>query len=158
VSRVPRAGAGAHDGLVPAPILVAEDDAQHRLLICAAFAAARLANPIHIVEDGEQAVTYLGGAGEYADRRRYSLPALILLDLHMPGRSGLEVLAWLKTHGAGRVPVIVLTASEEEDDINEAFAAGAGSYLVKPVGFDALLDVIRNLDLRWLVLPPADHG
>ncbi len=139
-----------------APILVAEDDAQHRLLICAAFAAARLANPIHLVEDGEEAVAYLGGRGRYGDRRRYPLPALVLLDLHMPRRSGLEVLGWLRSNDVlDRVPVLLLTASEEEADINEAFAAGASSYLVKPVGFDALLDVVKTLDLRWQILPAA---
>lgn len=144
-------------GAEMAPILVAEDDAQHRLLICAAFAAARLANPIHLVEDGEEAVSYLGGRGKYADRRRYPLPALVLLDLHMPRRSGLEVLGWLRSRNGGlnRVPVLLLTASEEEADINEAFAAGASSYLVKPVGFDALLDVVKTLDLRWQILPAA---
>ena len=136
-------------------ILVAEDDAQHALLIRAALAAARLANPVHLVHDGEEAVAYLAGTDGYADRDRYPLPALVLLDLHMPGRSGLEVLAWLRAcPGLERVPVLVLTASEEAAHIDEAFQAGADSYLIKPVGFDALLDVVRNLELRWLVLPP----
>ncbi len=140
-------------------ILVAEDDAQHALLIRAAFVAARLANPIHLVEDGEQAIAYLAGAGRYAERDRYPLPALVLLDLHMPRTSGLEVLAWLRScPGLAGVPVLVLTASEEAADINEAFDAGASSYLVKPVGFDALLDVVKSLELRWLILPPDGHG
>ena len=145
--------------MIAPAILVAEDDAQHALLIRAAFSAAGLANPIHLVEDGEQAVAYLAGTERYADRGRYPVPALVLLDLHMPGRSGLEVLAWLRAcPELGRVPVLVLTASEEAADIDEAFQAGADSYLIKPVGFDALLDVVRNLALRWLVLPPDGHA
>ena len=140
-------------------ILVAEDDAQHAVLIRAALSAAGLANPVHLVEDGEQAVAYLAGTGAYADRARYPLPALVLLDLRMPVTSGLEVLAWLRARpGLERVPVLVLTASEEAADINEAFEAGADSYLIKPVGFNALLDVVKDLPLRWLILPGDGRG
>ena len=134
-------------------ILVAEDDAQHALLIRAAFAAAHFANPVVVVDDGDQAVAYLKGEGAYADRERHPRPVLVLLDLHMPGRSGLEVLAWLRAQpNLRQLPVIVLTASEEEANIKHAFDAGAMSYLIKPVGFDALLDVVRSLELQWLII------
>ena len=141
--------------MIAPAILVAEDDAQHALLIRASLSAARVANPVHLVHDGEQAVAYLAGTDGYADRDRYPPPALVLLDLHMPGRSGIEVLTWLRASPSlARVPFLVLTASEEAAHIDEAFQAGADSYLIKPVGFDALLDVVRNLELRWLVLAP----
>lgn len=140
---------------VSAPaILVAEDDAQHRLLIRAALAAAKLANPVQLVSDGDAAIAYLAGGGDYADRDRYPLPVLVLLDVHMPGASGLEVLAWLRARSGrlGQIPTVLLTASDDEADIDGAFAAGATSYLVKPVGFDALLDVVRTLGLPWMLL------
>jgi CheY-like chemotaxis protein len=135
-------------------ILVAEDDAQHRLLIGAALTAAKLDNPVHLVSDGDAAIAYLAGDGDYANRHRYPLPVLVLLDVHMPGASGLEVLAWLRTQpgSLGQISTVVLTASDDEADINGAFAAGATSYLVKPVGFDALLDVVRGLGLRWVLV------
>jgi CheY-like chemotaxis protein len=139
---------------VSAPaILVAEDDAQHRLLIRAALAAAKLANPVQLVTDGDAAIAYLAGGGTNANRDQ-SLPVLVLLDLHMPGASGLEVLAWLRAQPGrlGQLPTVLLTASDDEADIDGAFAAGATSYLVKPVGFDALLDVVRTLGLPWMLL------
>ena len=135
-------------------ILVAEDDAQHRLLIRAALTAAKLANPVQLVGDGDAAIAYLADHGDYANRQRYPLPVLVLLDVHMPGASGLEVLAWLRAQpgSLGQVPTVLLTASDDEADIDSAFAAGATSYLVKPVGFDALLDVVRALGLPWMLL------
>ena len=144
-------------------ILVAEDDAQHGLLIQAALAAAKLSNPVRLVTDGHAAIAYLTGDGDYANRERYPLPVLVLLDVHMPGTSGLEVLAWLRAQpgSLGQVPTVVLTGSDDEADIDAAFAAGATSYLVKPVGFDALLDVVRGLSLRWMLLgkePEAQGG
>ena len=135
-----------------AAILVAEDDAQHALLIRAALKAARLANPILAFDHGEQALAYLNGVGAYADRGRYPLPVLGLFDLHLPGMSGLEVLTAMRSQpGLGDVPAVVLTASEDPDDIDLAFSAGANSYLIKPVGFEALLDVVRNLGLNWVL-------
>lgn len=134
-------------------ILVAEDDDQHALLIRAALGAARLANPVQIVGDGNEAVDYLGGEGLYADRTSFPPAALLLLDLDMPGRSGLEVLAWLRSRPElSHLPAVVLTASEVGEDVTRAYELGAASYLVKPVGFDALLDVVWGLGLDWLVL------
>ncbi len=133
-------------------ILVVEDDGQHALLVRAAFSAAKLANPLHVVNDGDQAIAYLSGDGEYADRDCFPLPVLILLDLNLPTTPGLEVLDWLGAHPELRdIPAVILTASDEPSDIHHAFALGARSYLIKPVGFDALLDVVRGLDLFWMV-------
>ena len=140
------------NGQAPAAILVAEDDAQHALLIRAALKAARLANPILVFDDGKHALAYLGGEDVYADRGRYPLPVLALFDLHLPDMSGLDVLRSMReTSGLSQVPAVVLTASEDPGDIDHSFAAGANSYLIKPVGFEALLEVVRNLGLHWVL-------
>lgn len=136
----------------PASILVAEDDAQHALLIRAALKAAGLVNPILVFDEGEQALAYLEGEGLYADRELYPFPVLGLFDLHLPGMSGLDVLRCMReTSGLSHVPAVVLTASEDPADIDRAFSAGANSYLIKPVGFEALLEVVRNLGLHWVL-------
>ncbi|HID74249.1 MAG TPA: response regulator [Thermoplasmata archaeon] len=134
-------------------ILLVEDDPNDVLLIKRAFRKADLANPIQVVEDGERALDYLAGKGEFADRERYPHPVLVLLDLKLPKSSGFEVLAWIRRHpGMKRLPVIVLTSSQEISDINRAYELGANSYLVKPVNFDALLEMVRALNLYWMVL------
>lgn len=136
-----------------ATILVVEDDPGHAMLIQEAFGAAQLANPLHVVSDGEEAIAYLEGTGPYTDRDAHPLPVLVLLDIHMPKRSGLDVLEWMRGEpDLKRVPVIMLTASEDDGDIDRAYELGANSYLIKPVGFDALLDVVRTLGLYWLVV------
>ena len=89
----------------------------------------------------------------YGDRGRYPLPALMLLDLKLPGMSGFEVLLWLRQQpGLKRLPVVVLTSSKENTDINRAYELGANSYLVKPASFDALVNIIERLNHYWLVL------
>ncbi|HEV7367855.1 response regulator [Arenibaculum sp.] len=138
----------------PKPILLVEDDPDDQLLIRRAFTKARLLNPLRVVGDGDAAVDYLSGAEGYADRHANPLPALLLLDLKLPRRSGLEVLEWLRSRPApmGRTPVVVLTSSKESADVDRAYELGANSYLVKPVDFDGLLDMIKTAGLYWTVL------
>lgn len=144
------------NGPTPASILVAEDDAQHALLIRAALKAAGLVNPILVFDEGEQALAYLEGEGFYADRGLYPFPVLGLFDLHLPDMSGLDVLRRMReTSGLSHVPAVVLTASDDPGDIDHSFAAGANSYLIKPVGFEALLEVVRNLGLHWVLTSAA---
>ncbi len=134
-------------------ILLVEDDPNDVLLIQRAFRKARLVNPLQVVRDGEEAIAYLGGEGAYADREQYPLPALVLLDLKLPRRSGFEVLQWIRQHaGLKRVPVVVLTSSRNGPDINQAYELGANSYLVKPVGFEGLVDLLKAVHLYWMVL------
>jgi CheY-like chemotaxis protein len=124
-------------------ILLVEDDPNDVLLIQRAFRKARLGNPIHVVRDGEEAIEYLSGVGAYSDERSHPLPELMLLDMHLPKKSGVEVLAWLRgVEILKRLPVVVLTASREQEDINRAFDSGANAYLVKPGTFDDLLESI----------------
>jgi len=135
------------------PILLVEDSPDDALLIQRAFRKANLANPVQLVRDGEEAVTYLSGAAPYEDRVRFPLPVLMLLDLKLPRRSGLEVLAWVRQESVvKRLPIVVLTSSRESVDVNRAYDLGVNSYLAKPVGFEALLEMVKNLNLYWLVL------
>ena len=132
-------------------ILIVEDNPTDVLLIKRAIAKAGLTHPLAVMSDGDAAVAYLAGTGGYADRRAHPLPGLILLDLKLPRRSGLEVLQWLKQEpGLRRIPVVVLTSSAENRDIARAYDLGANSYLVKPVVFDELHRMMERVDQYWL--------
>lgn len=135
------------------PILLVEDSPDDALLIQRAFRKANLANPVQLVRDGEEAVAYLKGIPPFDDRSRFPLPVFMLLDLKLPRRSGLEVLAWVRQESpVKRLPVVVLTSSRESVDVNRAYDLGVNSYLTKPVGFEALLEMVKNVNLYWLVL------
>lgn len=128
-------------------ILLVEDNEDDILLIERAFRKANVANPLVVVHDGEEAVAYL------SDLDGNPIPELVLLDLKLPRKSGFEVLAWLRAQpGLRRLPVVVLTSSGETPDIDRAYDLGANSYLVKPVGFEALLEMVKALGLYWLLL------
>lgn len=133
-------------------ILIVEDDPNDVILIQRAFQRARVANPLRFAGDGEQAIAYLRGEGDYGDRTAHPLPVLILLDLKLPRVSGFEVLAWLRAQPVlRRIPVAILTSSAESPDINRAYDLGANSYLVKPVLFAALVELVQTLKLYWLI-------
>ncbi len=134
-------------------ILLVEDNRMEVELTLDAFRVARLAHRIEVAGNGKQALDYLFGAGAYAERRRYPLPDLILLDLKMPGVDGFEVLRRLKADSTlRRLPVVVLTSSSEEGDLAASYDIGANSYLVKPVSFKDFVDVVRRIDHYWLRL------
>lgn len=134
-------------------ILMAEDDENDVFFVERAFKQAQIANPLHRVQDGEEAMAYLRGDGQYADRDKFPIPYLLLLDLKMPRKNGFEVLAWLKQQpGLKRLPVVVLTSSKEDPDVNRAYELGANTYLVKPVKFEGLVDMMKTLNLYWLIL------
>ncbi|MGZ8920414.1 MAG: response regulator, partial [Limisphaerales bacterium] len=99
------------------------------------------------------AVAYLQGVETFSDRDRHPVPDLVLLDLKMPRKSGLEVLGWIREQANyKRLPVVVFTSSKHDQDINRAYELGANSYLVKPVGFDALLETVKQIHLYWATL------
>ena len=134
-------------------VLLADDDPNDVFLLQRAFQKTNIANPLRVVRDGEEAMAYLSGQDQYADRQRHPLPVLLLLDLKMPRKSGFEVLRWLRQQaGLKRLPVVVLTSSNQNPDINKAFDLGANSYIVKPGGFDSLVEMVKNLNLYWLIL------
>ena len=134
-------------------ILLVEDNPDDVLLIKRAFKKAGLPHALQVASHGEDAVDYLAGDGGYADREKHPFPSLMLLDLQLPRRSGHEVLEWLRAQeDLRRLPVVVLTSSREPADINRAYDLGANSYLVKPVSFDALLEMVQVLERYWIVL------
>jgi CheY-like chemotaxis protein len=131
-------------------ILLAEDDPNDVLLIQRAFQKAGLRNALKITRDGDQAIDYLGGQGMYADRERFPLPFLLLLDLKMPGTDGFEVLQWVrKEPELKRLLVVVLTSSNLQTDVDRAYELGANSYLVKPVSFDEMVNMIQRFEIYW---------
>lgn len=131
-------------------ILLAEDDPNDVLLIQRAFQKAGLQGSLRIVRDGEEAIRYLNGGGDYADRQRFPLPFLLLLDLKMPGADGFDVLQWVRTERAfKRLLVIVLTSSNLQSDVDRAYELGANSYLVKPVEFQEMVNMIQRFEVYW---------
>lgn len=134
-------------------VLLVEDDPNDIILIKRAFSKANITNPLQVVEDGEEAIAYLAGQGHYGDREKYPLPRLLLLDLKLPRKSGHGVLEWLgQQPRLKRLTVVVLTSSKQINDINKAYDLGANSYLVKPVTFDSLVDMVKTLNFYWLIL------
>src|SRR5216117_437361 len=135
------------------PILLVEDDEDDILLLRRAFRNARIANPLFEVRDGQAAIQYLSGEGDYADRTRYPIPFLILLDLRLPKLSGFEVIAWMRDQPQlANLIVVVLTASDHVPDVTKARDLGANSYLVKPGNFEELVQMVKRIKGRWLLL------
>src|SRR5437588_3708398 len=117
--------------LAPAVILIVEDREDDALLMCRAFARCSSDTAVHVLRDAPEAISYLSGAGKYASREEYPLPALILLDLHLPGMDGFELLAWIrKKDGIRTLPVVVLTSSDRVRDVKRAYDLGANSFFV----------------------------
>ncbi len=143
-----------------ATILLVEDNAMDVELIIDAFKEARLGNKIQVARNGKEALEFLFGKGKYADRKQYPLPDIVLLDLKMPGIDGHEVLKRIKVaEKLKRLPVIILTSSRDEGDRIMSYDNGANSYLVKPVSFDAFLEVVKKVSDYWFTLnvePPMD--
>ena len=136
-------------------ILHIDDDPNDTALLQAAIRHAALSYSIVNVQDGDDAIDYLKGAGDYADRLRYPLPSLILLDIKLPRQTGHEILKWIREYPQFKqVPVIVLSGSELKDDIKQAYGAGANSYLIKPIGFEALVALVKDLGAVWLGARP----
>lgn len=133
-------------------ILLVEDNPRDVILVQRAFNKANVSPLLQVVSDGDKAVAYLAGEDPYHDRVQYPLPILMLLDLKLPRRSGAEVLMWLKQQpGLRRLPVVVLTASREYADVNRIYDLGANAYIVKPVAFDSLVEIVKALNLHWLI-------
>jgi CheY-like chemotaxis protein len=145
-----------------AQILLIEDNRMDAELTLDAFHEAKLLNTIHIASNGQEALDYLFGRGQYADRNTFPLPNLILLDLKLPGIDGFEVLRQIKsTPILKRLPVVILTSSKEEGDRALSYDYGANSYLVKPVSFDGFMGVVRQIEGYWLslnVAPPESEA
>ncbi|MCB1775841.1 MAG: response regulator [Candidatus Competibacteraceae bacterium] len=134
-------------------ILLVEDNPVDVDLTLRAFARRRLANPVQVVRDGEEALAWIPRweAGE-------PLPVVVLLDLKLPRVDGLEVLRQLKAHPCCQtVPVVVLTTSGEDRDVQTAYQLGANSYIIKPVDFHRFMEVVTQIELYWCVVNKSPH-
>lgn len=132
-------------------VLLVDDDPDDRFLFQAAWSEAGIKNPLRMLEDGLQARDYLAGAGKYAERAGLPPPALVLLDVKMPGMSGLEVLEWLRGREATRrLPVVMLSASTHPKDAAEACRLGANSFVIKPSSISELIELIAAVKSYWL--------
>ena len=131
-------------------ILMADDDADDRLLAKDALTECRLANDLHFVEDGEELLEYLQRRGKYSSMIDSPRPGLILLDLNMPRKDGREALKEIRADPELRkIPVVVLTTSKADTDIGRIYELGANSFISKPVSFDSLVDVMKILGRYW---------
>ena len=143
------------DPAAPVEILLVEDDPGDVLMAREALADAKMLNNLHVVENGEQALEFLFQQGAYADAPR---PGLIFLDLNLPRVDGREVLARIKTDETlRRIPVVVLTTSEAEEDILRSYDLHANAYVTKPVDFEQFVKVVRQVDdfyISVVRLPP----
>lgn len=132
-------------------ILIADDDPDDRLLLKEAFEESRLSNIMDFTVDGQDLIDYLRRQGPYAGLKNLPLPGLILLDLNMPRKDGREALAEIKSDpDLRRIPVIVFTTSENEDDVLRSYDLGVNSFLVKPVTFEGLVYSVRTMTDYWL--------
>lgn len=132
-------------------ILLVEDNPDDVFFMGRAMKGAEITNHVQVAETGEQAIAYLSGEGEYSDRAKFPLPCLVLLDLKLPGKTGLEALEWLRSHEQfENLIVLVLTTSREPRDISEAYRLGANAYLVKPTSPSQLVTMMKAVKDFWI--------
>jgi CheY-like chemotaxis protein len=142
----------------PITILLADDDEEDRMLTAGALEESRVVNDLRFVEDGDDLLDYLYHRGKYSDPQSSPVPGLILLDLNMPRKDGREALREIKADpDLRRIPIVVLTTSKAEEDIYRTYDLGANSFVTKPVSFDGLVNVMRDIGRYWIEiveLPP----
>jgi CheY-like chemotaxis protein len=135
----------------PIVILMADDDADDRMLTRDALEESRVLNELRFVEDGEELMEYLTRKGKYADAKDSPRPGLILLDLNMPKKDGREALKEIKSDpNLRRIPVVIMTTSKAEEDVFRSYDFGASSFITKPVTFDRLVELMRTLGEYWV--------
>ena len=135
----------------PAPILHVEDNEDDQFFLKRAFAAAGIANDLLVVDDGQKAIDYLSGQGDYADRQKFALPCLVILDLKLPRIHGLEVLKWIRAHEEFKtIIVIIFSSSPLRNDVDTAYKTGSNSFIVKPLGVDQMTQIAQLIKAYWL--------
>jgi CheY-like chemotaxis protein len=133
------------------PVLYAEDEENDAFFMERAFKQAGIPTPLVVVADGQVVIDYCSASGQYANRAEYPLPSLLLLDLNMPKKSGLEVLKWVRTQPSFyTLPVVVVTSSTQDADIHRAYIQGANAYLVKPAKPNELIVMVKAINDFWL--------
>lgn len=131
-------------------VLLVEDDLNDIFLVKRAFKMARIQNPLQVVTDGQEAINYLQGADKYADRDTFPLPKLMVMDIKMPRKTGFEVLEWVKQNPVlRRVPVVIVSSSDNPTDINHAYELGANAYMVKPMDYRAVEHLFHSITHYW---------
>ncbi len=131
-------------------ILLVEDNEDDVIMTREAFADARISNEIHVVRDGDEAMAYLQQKGKFVNVVH---PGLILLDINLPKKNGMELLEEIKTDAALRhIPIIMLTTSDRQEDIVRSFSNGACSYITKPVGFGDFVNMAQKFSLYWTLI------
>jgi len=139
----------------PIDILLVEDDPGDVLMTREAFAHHKIRNPLHVAEDGVEALRFLNREGPFGDAPR---PGLILLDLNLPRKDGRELLGEIKQDpGLRTIPVVVLTTSEAEEDILRSYELHANAYVTKPVDFEKFVEVVRKIDDFWVTVVQLPH-
>jgi len=137
-------------------ILLVEDNPSDVKLTKRALEQNQIVNKVIVAEDGREALDYLSGAGQYASRDVRDFPAVVLLDLKLPRIDGLEVLKEIRSNELTRlIPVVILTSSDQEEDLIASYKLGANSYIRKPVDFNQFAEAVRNLGMYWLLLNEA---
>jgi CheY-like chemotaxis protein len=140
-------------------ILLAEDDENDVALIQRAFRKAGLRETLAVVQDGDEAIEYLAERGVYSDRQRFPMPFLLLLDLKMPATDGFEVLQWARAQSElKRLLIVVLTSSNLQEDVDRAYELGANSYMVKPLGFKEMVNLVQRFEAYWSELNRIPSG
>jgi two-component system, response regulator len=140
-------------------VLLVEDNPNDEVLTLRALAKGNMANSIDVVRDGVEALDYLFARGAYTDRAGKDLPAVVMLDLKLPKLSGLEVLQALRANeSTRRLPVVVLTSSDEQRDVIASYEFGANSYVRKPVSFEEFSAAVSQLGFYWLMLNAPQPG
>ncbi len=135
-------------------ILLVEDNVDDVVFMKRAVSNSGIRQTMNVATDGETAIDWLGGTGMYADRRKFPLPSLIFLDLKMPGKSGLDVLAWIRSQDRLKnLLVLILTTSREDRDVDRAYGLGANSFLVKPGDLTELSELMDRVKRYWLENP-----
>ena len=131
-------------------VLLVEDDLNDIFLVKRAFKLAQVRSPLQVVTDGLEATNYLKGEDKFADRQLYPLPKLIVMDIKMPRRSGFDVLEWAKHDPVlRRIPIVIVSSSEDPADINRAYELGANAYMVKPVDYRAVEHLFKSITQYW---------
>ena len=132
-------------------VLLVEDDPADVFMMERAWKKAEFQTPLHVVNDGQQALDYISGIGVFADREKYPLPCLILLDIKLPYLSGLDVVKWLRAHPpCATLPAVFLTSSRADMDIHRAYSLGGNAYLVKPPTPEKLVIMLQDLRDFWM--------